>query len=430
MEIECRFRYTTFSDDKSYYSCVIKNQVIPDNCELILTGQHKYGKTNKDVIYVEFGRCTITKVPRGLKRIFPNMTMLWFCGGQIKKLSKDDFVEYRNLERFHCSKNEVEFLPGDLFEDTRNLDWICIEENKLKVVEPNILEGLDKLIYVSVQNLPEFSECFTVEDPQGLSLAGLKRNLMQKYVNYSRSLKNSEEELRNEVQQLKDAKADLEQQNASIKEINANLQSELEQEKLKNSQLLVVPQNKFLDDLKAFSQDETTKDFKIIIEDQEFPVHKFILAARSPTLAELFKANPAIENLNLVDISVEIFDKILKFLYTDELPGDDGTNFLHLFAAAGKLKIQELKELSATKLIDRFKKNNVLEIFKLSNKYEHEELRKEAFAKLKAYYQNYKFKDEWIARPEVVEKAIEQYKKAEDEIRKLENDFVNVNVEN
>ena len=127
---------------------------------------------------------------------------------------------------------------------------------------------------------------------------------------------------------------------------------------------------------------------------------------------------------------MEIFEKILKFLYTDELPGDDGTNYLLLFAAAGKLKIQELKEFAATKLIDRFKKNNVLEIFKLSNKYEHEELRKEAFNKIKAYYPSYKFKDEWIARPEVVEKAIEQYKKAEEEIRKMENDFVNVNVEN
>ncbi|KAL7013176.1 hypothetical protein ACKWTF_015234 [Chironomus riparius] len=80
-------------------------------------------------------------------------------------------------------------------------------------------------------------------------------------------------------------------------------------------------------------------------------IHEFLLAARSPILAEILKSNPEVENLNLVEISVEIFKIILKFLYTDELPGGNGTNVLNLFAAAGKLKIEELKNFLGTKLL-------------------------------------------------------------------------------
>ena len=60
------------------------------------------------------------------------------------------------------------------------------------------------------------------------------------------------------------------------------------------------------------------KDFSIKIEDREFKVHKFLLAARSPTLAEMIKNNPDADELQLVDISVEIFEKILKYLYVSK----------------------------------------------------------------------------------------------------------------
>jgi len=115
----------------------------------------------------------------------------------------------------------------------------------------------------------------------------------------------------------------------------------------------------------------------------------------------------------------------LKFLYTDELPGDDGTNFMHLFAAAEKLEIDELKNFAASKIIVMIDQDNALEIFKLSNKYGHEELSKKAFNEFKKLYPSCKFKDEWITNTEIVVKVIEQLKQAEEAIRKLEKEFGN-----
>jgi hypothetical protein len=225
------------------------------------------------------------------------------------------------------------------------------------------------------------------------------------------------------LKDLRMSKKSLKQENQQLKESKLKLTTELEREKLKNSKIISKHETGIFADLQTLIQDDSTKDFQIQIDDREFPIHKFLLAARSPTLAEILRNNPEVENLNLVDISVDIFEVILKFLYTDELPGVDGTNFLQLFAAAGKLKIQELKKYAAMNLIDVINENNAIEAFKLSNKYAHEELKQKAFNEIKKMYPKYEFEDAWASNAEFVITFIEQFKKNEEEIRKLKEKF-------
>jgi len=400
MEIKCTF-------DKlfeEFYSCLVRNQQIPENQELNFTGQHESGKTNMDVLYVEFRYCTVTKVPQGLTKIFPNLTSLVIDGSELKKICKNDLVEYKNLKEFKFYRNEIEFLPGNLFEDFKNLEWISFYKNKLKVIEPNILDGLDKLKYVDFSVNPNYGKCYSTI-PNSLPNATLdevKLYLFEKHPKKYELFK------------------DLRTENQLLKESKLKLQTEPEQEKLKSSELTDKLQAGFLNDLKAFTQDETTKDFQIQIDDHEFPVHKFLLAARSPTLAEILKNNPEVENLNLVDISVEIFEIILKFLYTDELTDDEGTNFLHLFAAAGKLKIQELMNFAAVKIIQMITEENSLDILKLSNKYNHDEMRFRAFEAFKRKYPNANLKAEFAVDMDKIDKFIEAIKRKEEIDREIE----------
>lgn len=128
-------------------------------------------------------------------------------------------------------------------------------------------------------------------------------------------------------------------------------------------------------------------------------------------------------NLNLVDISVETFEVILKFLYTDELPDDDGMNFLHLFATAGKLKIDDLKNFAAKKLINKIKDENSIDILRLSNKYEHNELRICAYENIKKENPKISFRDEWSKNVDTVIEIIEAFKMKEEAIRKAEEEF-------
>ena len=175
-------------------------------------------------------------------------------------------------------------------------------------------------------------------------------------------------------------------------------------------------QDDIYSDLTNLLQNDNFKDFRIIIDDEKFLVHKFLLAARSPTLAEIFKANPNAETLNLVDISTNTFEVILKFLYTDKLPLDDEIKFLHLYAAAGRLKIQKLQKLVGAKLADQIDSNNVMDIFNISHKNEDHELRQKAFDQIKKSYTLVDFKDNWISQPKRVAKCVEKF---EDHIKKF-----------
>ena len=145
-------------------------------------------------------------------------------------------------------------------------------------------------------------------------------------------------------------------------------------------------QYSFLVDIKKYIQDEITKDFIIKIDDQEFIVHKFLLAARSATLAEILNKNPFIDSLNLANISIDSFKHILRFIYTDELPTADDADFVDLFDAAGRLKIEELKNFAGKQVLDKVNAANAIEIFNLSSKYEHKMLRQKSFEEIKKNY--------------------------------------------
>ncbi|KAL7013149.1 hypothetical protein ACKWTF_015220 [Chironomus riparius] len=91
---------TQVLNDEKVFTCIVVDQIIPEDQELKFIGQHKDGKSNDDVIFVKFNSCTVTKVPQGLTKIFPNMIVLMITNSKLKNISKDDLIEYKNLKAF------------------------------------------------------------------------------------------------------------------------------------------------------------------------------------------------------------------------------------------------------------------------------------------------------------------------------------------
>ncbi|KAL7013172.1 hypothetical protein ACKWTF_015232 [Chironomus riparius] len=482
MEVNCQY-YVNVG-----YACVVDSQQIPENVELRFIGVHEDGKTDDDIIEIWFKDCKIPKIPQGLTKIFPNLEILKIRSSNLKSISKAELVEYKNCKVIDFYYNKIDFLPGDLFEDFRNLESVIFEGNTLSSVEPNILDSLEKLkianlngdvqygtlnlgndvsnwnYYLNlvrnnildkmIQNENKqilkdfiFGLQFKIETMRKVNRRSMQeleqknQNLEQdnarlneenqilqnENVNFNEQnrnfnhenqlLRNNEEGLNHEIQDLKDQQEQSAQEiiqhhqrNFELIQKIVDLEAEFEAKIIENQQNV----ENFCADINAFIQDDTNKDFQITIDDHEFPVHKFLLAARSPTLAELLKNNPEVENLNLVDISIETFEIILKFLYTDELPGDDETNFLHLFAAAGKLKIEKIKKFSAQKLLLKVEAENALELLNLSNKYGHDELKKAAYEEIKKNYPKMVLSDEIVENGEKVEKLVVIIKKIEE----------------
>lgn len=109
---------------------------------------------------------------------------------------------------------------------------------------------------------------------------------------------------------------------------------------------------------------EATNHCAILVDGETFPAHRAVLAARSPVFrAELLgsMAEAKMSCITLHDIEPVTFRALLRFVYTDELPADDGGElnttamatdqlFQKLLAAADRYDLSRLKLMCAQKL--------------------------------------------------------------------------------
>jgi len=106
---------------------------------------------------------------------------------------------------------------------------------------------------------------------------------------------------------------------------------------------------------------EDGTDVSFAVGSETFHAHRALLAARSPVFkAELLgsMAEATMPSITLRDIAPATFRAMLRFMYTDALPGDDGElggdspreMFERLLAAADRYALDRLKLLCAQKL--------------------------------------------------------------------------------
>lgn len=381
-EIQCNFSYSThdyINCQSKLYKCAINNYAFDDDEDFVFVGNHTKLKTNLHVELLVLDGKSLTKVPQGLMQHFPNIIALEIRESSVKSLTKSDIAEYKRIKNFKFDVNPIEFLPGNLFEDFNNLDHISFSSCNLLTIEPFILDFYKKNPFsmsVKFLNNPNYH----IEFNGWRSLNKIKTELYRKYyTSYPH--------------------------------------------KLTTPQQMI--QNTLTNDFNNFLKNENFKDFTIKILNHEFRVHKFLLAARSSVLADMIQKNPDAENLNLIDISVETFKQVLHFIYNDELNHDkeEIISFINLFAAAGRLNIEVLKNIAAAHLLDEINSENALNILSLSNRYNHKILKNEAFAFIKKTNTYMTFKSEWANQPEVLARLIEIHKEKESAMKKFNEEY-------
>ncbi|KAJ6639838.1 Leucine-rich repeat-containing G-protein coupled receptor 5 [Pseudolycoriella hygida] len=117
-------------------------------------GQHSYPHSANDVRGVEFQNQNTVYIIGGLTKHFPNMTDLYVFRSNLRKISRCDFVEYRNqLQTMSLSRNQIAVVPNDAFEDLIHLEYLSLSFNLLTAV-PN-LKALRKLkeLYLFENNI-------------------------------------------------------------------------------------------------------------------------------------------------------------------------------------------------------------------------------------------------------------------------------------
>ncbi|TVU04977.1 hypothetical protein EJB05_48124, partial [Eragrostis curvula] len=130
-------------------------------------------------------------------------------------------------------------------------------------------------------------------------------------------------------------------------------------------------------------------EVSFVVGGETFPAHRAVLAARSPVFkAQLFgsMADAKMPTITLHDIAAATFKIMLRFMYTDALPGKDELGdspieaFEDLLAVADRYALDRLKLFCASKLWENVTVDTVAAALSCAETYNCPELKKNCMA--------------------------------------------------
>lgn len=144
---ECKYGIGLYDNIGGIYRCHAASFIGEDIQTLHAVNRDESGKSNLDVkgVYLNFNGTNIDYIPKGLEDFFPNIIVIIISGGNITKLNGDELNAYENLEYFGIKDNPLESVPGNLFSKNRKLKSVDFCRNKIRFVDPQLLNGLYRL---------------------------------------------------------------------------------------------------------------------------------------------------------------------------------------------------------------------------------------------------------------------------------------------
>jgi Leucine-rich repeat (LRR) protein len=397
-KVNCSYQNNEWIFAEKVYTCNVVDQSIDSHLSQIFIGDHLYFKNNGDVLAINFEGCSISKFPRGLTKFFPNLKYLGIGSSRLDHISRDCLKEYAKVTYLWLYENHITYLPGDLLEDLKDLEILVARSSKIELIEPNIFDKATKLKHVDLRFNICINKCFSSVNAEknDATMDEIKTELREKYPTWGEKVKDLAFDAVNLdiLKLLKKASV----KDETIKMLTTELaEVETEKEDLKLK----------CEAFQSAMDNEELKDFTINIDSEEFKAHKFVLAANSPIFADILKTNAQAECLNLTNVSTKVFRVILDFMYSRELPQSEGVNFIELFYACERLKIEKLKNYAMDKLSDHINSENALEILIISNKFGYNDLRQKSFEEIKKFLDDEEVNDDLATEPEKLKKLID-----------------------
>ncbi|XP_051169294.1 speckle-type POZ protein-like [Leptopilina boulardi] len=141
--------------------------------------------------------------------------------------------------------------------------------------------------------------------------------------------------------------------------------------KIKNPLSDSLKCNDLVENIASLLDDENFKDVTFKIEKQELTAHKAILANQSPVFAAMFnnKMNEQLTSeVEINDIKPEVFQKMLQFIYCDQVDNLD-ESALELYYVADKYQLEKLKIMCIKSLQDNLSSETVVNTLDVADLY-------------------------------------------------------------
>ncbi|KFM83121.1 Speckle-type POZ protein, partial [Stegodyphus mimosarum] len=132
------------------------------------------------------------------------------------------------------------------------------------------------------------------------------------------------------------------------------------------------------EDLEALYKSKKLSDISIRVKNEEFPVHKVILMARSPVFYHMFSHETAEKETNVIEISdiepnaVEI---MLQYIYSGQLKNVNMQNAFELYSASEKYQLLDMKSKCCAYLSSSLTVDNVCDVLILADMHNDDKLK-------------------------------------------------------
>ncbi|KAL7048075.1 hypothetical protein ACKWTF_003202 [Chironomus riparius] len=151
VNIECTFNPSNWTIVKDSYRCNINKNPWITRCESaqvnLVTGKHEDGMTNNDVSSLRAHAKTINYFPQGLENFFKNLKVISIDKCQLKEIHQADLKPFTKLVELILHHNQIVVLEEGLFDYNLELELIWLNYNKIKQIDPNVFDKLNKFRY-------------------------------------------------------------------------------------------------------------------------------------------------------------------------------------------------------------------------------------------------------------------------------------------
>ena len=167
--------------------------------------------------------------------------------------------------------------------------------------------------------------------------------------------------------------------------------------KLKEEELRKVPLDDIRKELNTLYRDKVFADVTIKCADQEFKVHKAVLASQSPVFRKMFEVEMKEKTSNLVEISdidPVVISDLLAYIYSGEAPNLK-TLARKLLDAADKYDLPRLLAMCVNELQKQLKVDDVVDVLMDANLHNIKELKAVCLQFINLHYSEVKCTSGW-----------------------------------
>lgn len=140
----------------------------------------------------------------------------------------------------------------------------------------------------------------------------------------------------------------------------------------------VISSNELKEHVEVLLEGDASNKIIIIVDEEEFPVHKNMLCSQSPVFTAMF-SHETLEfqqnRINITDIHKEIIGEMIKFIYTGCTSALSPLMNMELYVAADKYGISALKERCSKFLVSSLSRDIILDVLVLAHQHTDNELK-------------------------------------------------------